>query len=233
MASQRSTPQSVITTHAVLTGLTPLIPVPFIDDVIYSYVMRSLVRRIAASHKHELTEHDVRVLASQPGGCGLGCVATLLIYPFKKVLRKILYFLEWKRATDVISRTYCEGYLLDEAVKEGWLESHNASRVREAINAVLVRTNTSPIKGAVYGVVKQSKGAMKGLTGTLQGFLSRSKRDTNETEVAKAVTEVENEATLENIIEQLQRAIGTLPVEFLQNLKHELGLELAHKNDSL
>jgi hypothetical protein len=224
------TPQPTIATHAVLAGLTPLIPIPFLDDLIYTYLMRSLVRKLAGTHKYQLSEGDVRILASQPTGCGLGCVVPVLIYPFKKVLRKILYFLEWKRATDIISRTYCEGYLLDEALGEGWLETHGSTQVRTAINVVLARTNTSPIKGAVYGVVKQSKGTMKGLTNTLQSFFSKGKRNTPETEVAKAVNEVENESTMENFIEQIQRAIGNLPAEFLQNLKTELGKELNNKN---
>jgi len=239
MAASNLTPHPIITTHAVLAGLTPLIPVPILDDLVYNYLLRSLVRGLAASHHKNLRDEEVRALATQPAGCGLGCFATLLIYPFKKVLRKILYFLEWKRATDVISRTYCEGYMLDVAFDEGWVEKHGAVRVRAAMDAVLARTNTSPIKGAVYGVVKQSKGTMKSLTGLLESLLSRVKRNTKDSEVAQAVTEVENEEVLKKLIDQLQRAIGTLPAEFLQNLKAELARELdnrpaqIHSADSL
>src|SRR4051812_37093618 len=123
MPTSTPTPHPIIATHAVLTGLTPLIPVPVLDDLLYTYFMRSMVRRLAAANGHNLKGDEVKTLSAQTGGCGLGCFATLLIYPFKKLLRKVLYFLEWKRASDLISRTYCEGYLLGAAFSEGWVET--------------------------------------------------------------------------------------------------------------
>ena len=38
--------QKLIITHAVLTGLTPLIPVPIVDDLVKSYFQRRLVREV-------------------------------------------------------------------------------------------------------------------------------------------------------------------------------------------
>jgi hypothetical protein len=131
--------QHVLVTHAVLTGLTPLIPVPLVDDLVKSYFRKRLVRSLAASAGRVLSDEEANTLASESeGGCLRGCVGAVLIYPLKAVFRKIFYFLEWKRAVDLTSRTYHFGYLVGHALRrrEGapsLLDAHGARAVNEAI----------------------------------------------------------------------------------------------------
>src|SRR5688500_5976683 len=106
--------QNLLVTHAVLTGLTPLVPIPFVDDQIYAYFMRSLVQHLATSQGRTLSGSDITSLAAHPSrGCALGCLGSVLLYPLKRVMRKVFFFLEWKRAVDTISHTYYQGYLID------------------------------------------------------------------------------------------------------------------------
>src|SRR5919201_2781678 len=106
--------QRGLVAHAVLVGLTPLIPVPVVDDLAKNYFRRRLVRRLAAASGRGLTEAELGALLSEPGGgCVRGCLGAVLIYPLKAVFRKVFYFLEWKRAVDLASRTYHFGYIVN------------------------------------------------------------------------------------------------------------------------
>ncbi|HEX8354707.1 MAG TPA: hypothetical protein VF611_17500, partial [Pyrinomonadaceae bacterium] len=76
--------QRTLVTHAVLTGLTPLIPVPLVDDLVKSYFRKRLVRSLAASAGRRLSEEEVDALTAETGGgCLGGCVTTALVYPLK------------------------------------------------------------------------------------------------------------------------------------------------------
>jgi len=195
--------------------------------------MRSMVQRLGVLHARPLTGEEVDVLVAEPArGCALGCLGSVLLYPLKKVLRKLFFFLEWKRATDTISRTYYRGHLIDVVLAEGWLDTHGAVRVHAAIATVLARTNTSPVTRAVYGAVGQSKGILKSAGELLTRYLSGTKASSgrpSQDEVAQAVASIEEEekARLGGISSQLQQEISTIPADHFQQLRQELAAELA------
>jgi hypothetical protein len=223
----------LILTHAVLTGLTPLIPIPLLDDLVKAYFLRRLVRRLGASHGFTLDPEDVKILADEPEtGCLPGCLGRVLLYPVKKIFRKIFFFLEWKRATDLVSRTYHRGYLLDHAIREGWygpgLGLQPAQAVRAAVDAVCVEVPTSPVTQAVRGVFGQSKAALKGAVSLLQGSLQRVTGSPDDARVAEAVeaVEAEEEAEIGGVIDRLQQAIERIPSSHFDRLRSLLAARL-------
>ncbi|PYT01215.1 MAG: hypothetical protein DMF65_08050 [Acidobacteria bacterium] len=110
--------QRSLVTHAVLAGLTPLIPVPVVDDLAKNYFRKRLVRRLAAANGRGLSIEELAALTRErEGGCVRGCLVAAVVYPLKAVFRKIFYFLEWKRAVDLASRTYHFGYLVNYAMQ--------------------------------------------------------------------------------------------------------------------
>lgn len=227
MPAPENSPQHLLVTHAVLAGLTPLIPMPLLDDLFYGHFLRSMVKRLAAAHARELGSEEVEILAAHTGrGCGLGCLGGLLLYPLKKMLRKIFFFLEWKRAADTISHTYYFGSLIEAALEEKWIETYGAARVRAAIDGVLARTNTSLITRAASGVVGGSKGLLKSLGQLLLRALPDARRTASEAEVAQAVAAVEEEERLGGLVNRMQSAIAALPAEHFQQLRGELAREL-------
>jgi hypothetical protein len=231
MSPSDNNSQHLLVTHAVLTGLTPLVPIPFLDDHLYAYFMRSLVQHLGVSHARPLTADEATALVGQPSRSAWGCLGTVLLYPLKKVLRKVFFFLEWKRAVDTISDTYHQGYLIDVALHEGWLDAHSAARVRAAIDAVLARTNTSLVTRAIFGVVGRSKSILRQAGELLTGHLSGNKQSPGPEEVARVAARVEEEekAQLGGLINQVQRAIAMLPVEHFQFLQQELSAELSRQ----
>jgi hypothetical protein len=223
----------VIVLHAVLTGLTPLVPIPFVDDLAKAYFKRRLVRKIVESHHLYLSAQDVKTLADEPdSGCLRGCLVTVLVYPLSKIFRKIFFILEWKRAIDTVSDTYYHGYLIDYAMGQRWCAPSGPrvpSEVRRAIDNVLRQVNTSLIERAVKSTFDQSKTVVKGGANLLVSSLRRVTGKPSEEQVAQAIQTVEQqeERQVEGIINQLQGAIETIPSEHFERLRSLLRNEMS------
>jgi hypothetical protein len=228
MTNSESTNQTLITTHAVLVGLTPLIPIPLIDDLAKSYFQRRLVRKLATAYGHNLSSKDVKTLADDPdSGCLWGCLGMIFLYPIKKIFRKIFFFLEWKRAIDIVSRTYHQGYLIECVLQEQWLNPigpRNAAEVRTAIDTVCREINTNPIERAVSGTFNQSKEVLKGaadlLKRSLQGIMGKPSEE-SVAQAAEAI-EAEEERELGGVVSKLQKAIQNVPSEHFQGMRSRL-----------
>lgn len=111
----------VILTYTVLISLTPLIPVPVLDDIVKMGFQRRLIRQIASARGRTLSAAEMDALTTEGVGCCLGgCVYTGIIYPVREILSKVLFVLEWKRSLDLVSRTYYFGFLLDAALLDGY-----------------------------------------------------------------------------------------------------------------
>ena len=64
---RRQVEQSVLLTHAVLVGLTPLIPIPILDDAVKGRIERRMVGELARVHGVALSKDAIAALASDPG----------------------------------------------------------------------------------------------------------------------------------------------------------------------
>jgi hypothetical protein len=224
--------QQVLVTHAVLTGLTPLIPVPLLDDLVKAYFRKRLVRSLAASAGRTLSDEELNALTSEPeGGCLRGCVGTVLVYPLKAVFRKVFYFLEWKRAVDLTSRTYHYGYLVGHALRrrEGapsLLDTHGARAVNEAIEAVCREAPIKPLESAVGGTFRKSKGVLRSAAALLSGSLRRQPPQPDR--VAQAIESVEPEEVreLQPVVSRLQRSLASVPDDHFRALRDSLEVRL-------
>ena len=224
--------QRTIITHAVLIGLTPLIPVPVVDDLAKSYFQRRMARSLAALRGRELSAADVETLATdRGGGCLLGCVGTLVIYPLKKIFRKVFYFLEWKRAVDLTSAAYHHGFLLDAALgawDEWGLQGKSASEVRDAIDAVCRVAPIKPLESAVGATFRQSKNVLVSGAGLLERSFRRIAGKADEREVARAVesVEAEEEREIEGVVNRLERSVESIPQSHFDSLRAQLAARL-------
>jgi hypothetical protein len=93
-------PTSTMLVHAVLVGLTPLIPVPILDDYVKGVVERRLVASVASARGVTLADGDVRALVDADESFLGGVAKSVLTFPLKLVFRKIFFVLELKRASD-------------------------------------------------------------------------------------------------------------------------------------
>lgn len=229
--------QHVLVTHAVLTGLTPLIPVPLVDDVVKGYFRRRLVRSLAAGAGRTLTDEEADALASEgEGGCLRGCVVSAVVYPLKAVFRKVFYFLEMKRAVDLTSRTYHFGYLIGYALRRredgrSLLDAYGARAVSEAVEAVCREAPIKPLESAVGGTFRKSKGVLRAAASLLDRSLRGQTSRTRPEQVAEAIERVEpeEEREIQPVVTRLQRSIGSVPDEHFRNLRERLDARLGQR----
>ena len=228
-ASAEGVRQHHLITHAVLVGLTPLIPIPFVDDLVKGHLLRRMVRGLAGARGRSLTAEEVEMLTEDRGGCLKGCVAQVIIYPLKKIFRKIFFFLEWKRAVDLTSRTYHQGYLIDHALathagRPALFELKSVAEIRDAIEAVCREAPIKPLETAIGASFRKSKGALSRAVRLLEGTLRRKVARPDRQEVAAAVeaVEAEEEREIAGVTNGLQRAISNIPEEHFRQLRARL-----------
>ena len=87
--------------YATLIGASPLIPVPFLDEMIVAYIWQHLVAEIAKIHHIKLSKNEIRQLANQQADGCLGSCSTIIILPLKEIFREIFFWLEWRRGIDL------------------------------------------------------------------------------------------------------------------------------------
>ena len=221
--------QSTITTHAVLIGLTPLIPIPFLDDLVKSYFYRRLVRSLASRHKLSLTTDEINSLAEDRGQVSIrGCFFGILEYIVKRLIRKLIIVLEWHRAIDLVTQAYYAGYLIDYAFQQGWYapgDSQQAIRLRSAIDTARKNANVSLVRNIVKSSFNQSRGlvldAVRQVTRSLKDIAFRRRwiwrrrqKVTEEAVAEKLEQESANvRGTLGTLISNLQEYFDTLMEE--------------------
>jgi hypothetical protein len=216
-------------TYAVLVGMTPLIPVPFVDDMARGYFRRRMVRALASSRREVIADADVRLLADTVGaGCLSGCLLAPFLYLLKRIFRKIFLFLEWKRAVDVASEAYHFGSLIDHVFERRWLTTYDAARIRAAIDAVLSRRGTSPIDRAVREAFERSKGAVvaaaRGMRSALGGLTRRARPE--QVDAALQSAERLESERVDGVAGALEDALAGVPATYMEELLRQVEKEL-------
>jgi hypothetical protein len=141
--------------HAVASGLTPLIPVPFLDDYALRQVRERMVRAALQERSLPTPQKAVAVLAgshvsSTVGGRILGILKSVALMPVKKVFRKVFIVLWVKDCVDMASITLHHGYLIQHAMARGdlnlaTLETDAPLRVHDAIVAACKEVDARPV----------------------------------------------------------------------------------------
>jgi hypothetical protein len=224
--------QHTLVTYAMLAGLTPLIPVPFVDDLAKDFFRRRLVETLAASRRLPLPPGTIRELTAERGGCALGgCLGQVLIYPLKKLLAKLFFFLEWKRVLDLTSQIYHFGYLVDCALQDGYLTGPRArpvEQVRQAIEAVTRAAPIRPVESAVAATFRQSRAALSAAVAELgRHFQGQSgKAACSHAEATLGAVEEQERRNLSGVAEALQRRLQSLPDAHFLRLREQLRQQL-------
>src|SRR4051812_1592960 len=176
--------------HTVLVGLTPLIPVPLLDDVVKNYFRKRMVRGLASAAGRSLSEKELGALASErERGCLTGCLFAVLVYPVKAIFRKLFYFLEIKRAVDLASRTYHFGYVISYAMQPraggaSALDLYGAKAVNEAAQDACRDAPIKPVEAAIGGTFRKSGNVLRRAAAVLAASLRRVSGRAKEERVA-------------------------------------------------
>jgi hypothetical protein len=141
--------------HAVASGLTPLIPIPFLDDYALRQVRERMVRTLLQEQGLTPPPKAVSILAgtdvsSTFGGRIIGILKSLALFPLKKIFRKIFLVLWVKDCVDMASYSLHHGYLLQHAMARGDLDASSLegdapARVHGAILGACKEVDSRPV----------------------------------------------------------------------------------------
>ncbi|MBZ4332756.1 hypothetical protein ACIHQR_15425 [Corallococcus coralloides] len=153
--------------HAVAAGLTPLIPVPFLDDYALRQVREQSVRDQLKDKGLKAPDKAVAVLAGSYEARGLGgrlvsYLKAVALFPVRKVFRKVFFVLWVKDCVDLTSVCLHHGYLLHHALERGDLDAASLQgdaprRVQAAIVAACSEMDARPINQALRRLFRGSR----------------------------------------------------------------------------
>ncbi|MDO9022069.1 MAG: hypothetical protein Q8S73_40505 [Deltaproteobacteria bacterium] len=208
--------ESLLLTHAALVGLTPLIPIPLLDDAVKAAIERRLVRQLAALHGVSLSDDAVSALANDPGdGLLLGVAKGIVTFPFKLIFRKLFIVAEVKRASDEASLCYHRGLLLDLAFASRAVAPVGPkppAEVRAAVERACAEVSVSPLGRVIGGVFEGSKGALEAVGRDLLARIGAGRRAPTRASVDDAVEAgAAAERRVASLVERLRAAVATVP----------------------
>ncbi|MDX1630505.1 MAG: hypothetical protein R3234_01485 [Thermoanaerobaculia bacterium] len=148
---------------SLLAFLAQLLPTPFVDDLLEGRVRRRMAERLAGAHGVSLSRGQAKRLVGRTGGWSVGRVARkAVLYPIKKIFRKVIYVLAVKSAMDSFSDVFHHGFLLHSALSLGALEEisvpdEKVEQVGGAIDEIIAGSDTRPVGNAIKGVFRNSR----------------------------------------------------------------------------
>lgn len=220
--------QELLFKYAVLVGSSPMIPIPFLDDAVKSYSERAMLTKICERHGFLLSPSEAKAFAEPSNrGCCLGCLYGALLYPLKKLLRKVFLFLEVKRATDLASRTFVMGYLFDHCLGKEWWEpdgtTESCSKLAAQMRQVCDGVGTSPINKVFSSDLDNTKKVLNHAADHLSSLLTGARPD-DEAAINQALDEVELEEAeeVEGLVKRLSDTLmRVVPAEYFERLGTE------------
>ncbi len=209
---------------SLLVGMTPLVPIPLLDDWAGDVLRRRLAADLAQHYEaKELGAAELELLALgrrdvTAGGCLKGCASSalglafkLVLKIFRKLARKILFFLTVKDCVDTFSRTFHEGYLLRHALARGVLAGEErAAVVRQALETTLEEIDVRPFEGHVGKVLRGGFRLLRHGARQLWELLTvwrRSPEDDAILRPGEAREELDQEAELGGLVDELTAGV--------------------------
>jgi hypothetical protein len=165
---------------ATLAGLSVLVPVPFVDDAFEGFFRGRIPGAVARSRGRTLSGEVRAALGEEDGGRG-GCAALpvrLTVGLFKRLSRKLLYFLTVKQAADSLSYYWYRAFLVDHMLASGHLESADTARDAHRAMEEVLATTAGPLPRIARQVVAQTRNVWPALRRARRGEEAEEVRET-------------------------------------------------------
>jgi uncharacterized protein (DUF697 family) len=205
--------------YGVLAGLCPLIPIPFIDDVIIGKLRNRMIRGQLDVAGLEPGPRQVNLITYiEPEIKLLGCLFGVAWMVIKKIFRKVIFLFALKDCVDHASRMVHHGWLVQYALTTGTLGQHTFEAGNDAIK--LVRDSvlhasdhldTRPFNQALKRIFRGSGALMRSSAGALGRMLTAGgakRREPDSVESALEAIEVRQIGEVERILDEVVHAMG-------------------------
>jgi hypothetical protein len=137
-------PNKSLAAKAFAIGLTPIIPLPILDQLVRKWLLRRGIRQVAAEHGVTLTDKALKQLASDRRGCLIGCLIGVVWWPIRKLFRTMFYFLTIKECLDTMAEGAVRIEMIRRACETGVLPAQ-VEPVCEAMFQALKADMGSPV----------------------------------------------------------------------------------------
>ena len=141
-------PNQSLAAKAFAIGLTPIIPLPFLDELVRTWLLRRGVREVAAEHDVVFTDKALKRLTSGRQGCLIGCIIGVVWWPIRKLFRTMFYFLTIKECLDTMVEGALRIEMIRRACESGVLPAE-VELVRDAMFQALKEDMGSPVTGII------------------------------------------------------------------------------------
>lgn len=190
-----------IATHCAMGGLCPLIPVPFVDDMLIKRVHKRMVRKICAQHDIHLNDDSLELLIVKESSLFSSAAKAVLWWPVKKVLRKLILVWAIKGCADVAASLYHEGWLLARALEQGYVEieplraqdEQAIKRLRDAILAAHDKVDPSLIRQSMRSVFSVSQELITSAVSALKEAVNKDDLGQAQGDLKPITTRIEQE----------------------------------------
>ena len=193
--------------YGLLAGLCPLIPIPFIDDVIIKTLRKRMIDGQLRRAGLEPARTQVNLFTHEAAEIRLlGCLLGAAWVVVKKVFRKLIYVFAIKDCVDNASRVVHHGWLVHYALHSGALGAHTfeagndeIKRVRNAMLQTCDQLDPRPLNQALSRLFRGSRSLIKGAASSVGKVLRAGGADRHDA------------ATLDGALDGLdQRDVGEL-----------------------
>lgn len=234
-------------TYAALSGISIMIPVPFLDDAVADYFNRRMLVYLANAHHLTLRPQEIAILATGQGeGCFVAVYRRGLMHSIKVMARRLLddLFFLWavREVAQRFTHSYYHGYLMDYAFSQGYGQAaqgspDHAHLLNAAVYGAHFRANTSLFTKTIEAIFKNgwkvnrdiavliARTARKTFKQNVIGrfrFLKRRKGYEVNPETEPAMLELENLPGLKELVNTLYASITRLPEDQFDLMKARL-----------
>ena len=149
--------RNTILKHAVVAGACQLIPLPFVDDFIMGQVHERMNIALFREHGFELNEQGQDILRETESRWLSSMLTSVIMFPVKKILKKVLFVFSIKAVADVTSSTFHDGWMVARAVEGRYVDpallaandEETLKRLRAAVLLTKSQVDTRPINKAL------------------------------------------------------------------------------------
>jgi hypothetical protein len=190
---------------SAVAGLCPLIPVPFLDDVLIQRVHVRLYQKLSEQHEFYLAIDDAKLLAARESDLLKGALLNVVLWPAKKILRKLIYVLAVKSCADVAAAVFHEGWLMARVLEQGYVSRDALARgdqptVRRLHDAIVAARDevdpsvTRQVMRTAFGVGSEVVGPLvDAMRGVVQRDGGDAELDAAERDAAPISERIEHE----------------------------------------
>ena len=117
---------------------TPFVPVPFVDDWMFTRLLRRIAGKVLARHELAAPPELLKAMVGAYVAAGSSSIArSMVVGTARFIVRKLAIVLDVKKSHDVFGESIVFALAVDIAVTQGWLQEASAARVGAAIYRTL------------------------------------------------------------------------------------------------